>query len=178
MLSSKIFRLFFLLQVLSCSPTKEKICPAYELRNSYSNENFGFSVELPEDYILNEDYGVLNLGAVKETPDTAYFEAFGVTVENNLLNYRLNEFYKSSFENDKADYIEQYGRVVVLGQDKLIVNETDAYRSTFAYANEISLNYYFISNGKTYKVIFLSNENDFDSLACKFEAIVKTMTFF
>lgn len=177
MLSSRIFKPIFLLLILGCSTTKEKDCPAYELTNSYSNEELGFSVNLPEDYILNENYGVLNLGAVKDSPDSTYFEAYGVTVENNLLNYRLNEFFESSFENDKADYTKQYDKIEVLGQDKLIINETDVYRSSFAYANEKSLNYYFISNNKTYKVIFLSNENDFDSLTCKFEAIVNTMDF-
>jgi hypothetical protein len=174
----KIFFPILLLGTLGCSTAKKKDCPPYQLENYYLNEELGFSVRLPDDYILNENYGVLDLAAVKAHSDSIYLEAYGITVENNTLNYRLDEFFRTSFENDKIDYIEEYGTVKVLGQGKTIINDYDAYWSLFWYGNERSLNYHFVSKNKTYKIILLSNDNVFDSLACKFESIINTMAFF
>jgi len=179
MLSLKVFKLFPLIFLLGCSDaTWNRDCPEYELEKNYSNTELGFSINLPEDYVINENYGILNLGAVKESNDSTYLEACGVTVETNILNYRLEEFYKVSLNNDKEDYINQYNNFKFLDQGKLIINDNDSFWNIYSYGDEKALNFYFISNGRTYRLIFLSNDDHFDSLSCKFNTIVKSINFF
>jgi hypothetical protein len=152
-------------------------CPDYNLTKDYNNENLRYSIKFPGDYNLMENYEILSLAAIKEHPDSNYFEACGVVVKNNLLKYRLKEHFQISFNNDKESYIEQYGEVKVIGTGQSIINGNGCYWSSFAYGKEKSLSYYFALNENLYTFIFISNNNDYDSLQCKFNSIANTLSF-
>jgi len=175
----RAFKILIILLMSGCSNSyNNDDCPSYELKQEYLNEKLGFSVGLPDDYYIIENYETLNLGALKDSEDSTYFEAFGVTVEPNTLNYKLEEFYKVSLNYDKEDYIKQYGNFKIIDQGKLIINHNDTYWNVYTYDSEKALNYFFIFKDRTYRVIFLSNIDQFDSLSCKFHSISNTMNIF
>lgn len=149
-------------------------CEQQILEQTIVNEDLEYSISLPSDYVVQRDYDVLSISSVKRTDKENYIESCGLTVESNTMNFKLDEFYKNAVHWDEEGYSEEYDNFTIVDQGNIILNDVDFIWNTYQYGDEQTLNMFSIMNGKTYRLIFLSYINDFDSVFCNYVNIAKT----
>ncbi len=173
--------IFLFLNFTSCTDDSEYrsqlngSCSLVEFQQIVKDSLLEYSIHLPSEYAVYKNYNVLNLASVKPTEDDNYIESFGMTIEQNSMNYRLGEFYKNSTAWDKEEYEKDFDNFSVVSQGNTTINEIEYKWNVYKYGSENALRLFGVSSGLTYSLLFLSNQQDFDSLFCKYVNIAKTL---
>ncbi|WNB18685.1 hypothetical protein [Marivirga arenosa] len=177
----RIICFFFFLNLIACTDGdnyKSQLngsCPDVELQQIVKDSLLEYSVNLPAEYAVYKNYGDLSLASVKPTELDNYIESFGLTIEQNSMNYRLNEFYKNGTYWDQEEYERDFDDFSMVTQGKTMINDVEYKYNIYTYGNEQVLRMFGISNNLTYSLMFLSNQEDFDSLFCKYVNIAQTL---
>ena len=118
---------------------------------------------------------MLNISAVKPIDKDGYIESCGLMVEQNLMNFNLEEFYQIVVEQDEQVYSPDYEDFSVVKQGRIVLNDVDFLWNSYKYGNVQTLNFYATSNKMVYRVMFLSYQEHFDSLVCNYTDIARSL---
>ena len=189
-LSSFILIFFWALLLFACSTNTEEsnsfhleVCE-YKLPilREYKNENLKFSIGLPEDYVINEGNEIMQLIVVRNYADEKYIESLGANIFVNSSNYGLSEIFKEDSEYDILDYkrSDAIQDFVVLGKGDALINDYDSRWIAYSYGGNSELAllvFYFKHENLAYKFSLACNQENFQTIACKFVGIMESITF-
>jgi len=165
---------------LSCSNSRyhellTTDCSEQALEQVIKDGELEFSITLPSDYVVERNFDVLDISSVKRTEKENYIESCGLTVEPNSMNYKLGEFYQNAVAWDKQEYSKDYSNFSIIDQGNVIINDVDFIWNSYRYGDQQTLNFFATSNQNTYRLMFLSYEQHFDSVFCNYANIAKSL---
>lgn len=151
-------------------------------QKDYWNEELGFRIGVPEDYVLNVDDPNLVLVATNAYNDSNTIESFSVSAAIITQPKSIDELFRESIESDRIAYDESndidFYKVSDTGELNLGVTRAKWLLHSYKVTDMLEftlLDVYLLKDGVAFKITFGSYAKDFSKYGCKFLEIAKTI---